>query len=113
MRVAVLDITNMKSGFKYDYAEVLTDCFKNLGILVSVKGDFIDSYTKSYLKKNKVICMLRNDYRNTGHDKLHGKMLCDIIDRYLVGLKKAAEDLAELTESEHTYYIETNDTFLQ
>lgn len=113
MKIAVLDITTMKAGFKFDYAEVLTECFKRLGILVSVDGKFIDIETKCLLRENKVRCMLRNDYINTGHGKLDGKFLVSIIGRYLIGMKNAAEALADLTESEHTYYIEAFDTYLE
>lgn len=112
MKKNSLNISNMKAGFKYEYAEVLTDIFKSYRLAITKDGFFVDMVTKKYMRDNHIKCMLRRDYINTGHGHIEGRMLCAIIDRYMIGIKNAAHELADCGETEHTGEIELADEFL-
>jgi len=103
----------MKTGFKYEYAEVLNNCFKKYYLFITDDGEFVDSVTKKKLNKNHVRCMLRNDYLNSGHGQLSGSMLCAIIDRYLLGVMKAAKTLTDAGDSMYTGEMEVMEDFLK
>lgn len=102
----------MKTGFKYEYAEVLTNIFRGYNIFVTKEGIFVDMTTRKYLRYNHLKCMLRNDYIKSGHGELTGKILCSILDRYLKGIKNAAAELADYGETEHTGYFEVEEVYL-
>lgn len=112
MKKNSLMIKNMKAGFKYEYAEVLTNIFRGYNLSITKDGFFVDMATKKYLRDNHIKCMLRRDYIESGHGHIEGKMLCHVIDRYLVGIKNAAYELADSGETEHTGEIELLDEYL-
>jgi hypothetical protein len=108
-----LNITKMKAGFKYDYAEVLTEIFKSYNIFITKDGVFVDMETRKYIRDNHIKCMLRIDYIKSGHGLLTGKFLVSIIERYIIGLKDAAAELADVGETEYTGYYEVADTYMK
>ncbi len=108
-----ITIKNMTANFETEYAAKLCELFKRYNFFITIDGKFVDCETKQWLRDNHVKCMLRRDYIESGHGQISGAVLVNIVERFMIGLKRAAAALASAGETEFTGEMDVLEEYLK
>lgn len=107
-----ITIKKMTANFEKEYAAKLCELFKQYNIFITIDGKFVDCETKQLLRDNHVKCMLRRDYIESGHGQISGSVLVNIVERFMIGLKRAAAALSASGETDFTGEMEIKEEYL-